>query len=324
TSTVNSGSFGPRSFVWDYGDGSPKDTSAFSPPRVHTYASPGSYTVKLTVLDTSFCNAPADTSVVIRLSPQVKASFTTPPLGCDPYTAVFTNTSLGGLKFIWEFGDGTFDSVNVNPTHLYPGIGTYNVRLIAIDLTTCNKSDTSAYFNIRVVDKPTANFSWGPNPPVENVGVQFTNLSLNANRYLWNFGDGDTTVQTNPQHLYNETGNFTVILVAYNDAGCSDTASMVVSSLILPLLDVPNAFTPGRFGINAFINVKGFGIDKMDWKIYNRWGQVVFKSASRKNQGWDGTYKGKLQPMDVYTYTLDVTFTDGKQYKKTGDITLIR
>ena len=68
----------------------------------------------------------------------------------------------------------------------------------------------------------------------------------------------------------------------------------------------------------------GFGIGKMDWKIYNRWGQLVFQSASNKQQGWDGTFKGKPQPMDVYTYTLDVIFTDGKKLRKTGDITLIR
>ena len=61
----------------------------------------------------------------------------------------------------------------------------------------------------------------------------------------------------------------------------------------------------------------------MDWRIYNRWGQLVFQTANRKD-GWDGTYKGKAQPMDVYTYTLDVEFTDGKKLRKTGDITLLR
>ena len=57
--------------------------------------------------------------------------------------------------------------------------------------------------------------------------------------------------------------------------------------------------------------------------IYNRWGQKVFEGTSVK-RGWDGTFKGKLQPMDVYTYTLDVIFSDGKKLKKTGDITLLR
>ena len=86
---------------------------------------------------------------------------------------------------------------------------------------------------------------------------------------------------------------------------------------------MPTAFTPGRFGVNGVVSIKGFGIGKLDWKIYNRWGQLVFQTSNFK-EGWDGTFKGKLQPMDVYAYTLDVEFTDGKKARKTGDITLIR
>jgi gliding motility-associated-like protein len=85
---------------------------------------------------------------------------------------------------------------------------------------------------------------------------------------------------------------------------------------------VPNAFTPGQQA-NQMIYVKGFGIEKMDWNIYNRWGQLVFRS-NKMNEGWDGTYRGILQAMDVYTYTLDVQFSDGKKFRKTGDITLLR
>jgi gliding motility-associated-like protein len=61
----------------------------------------------------------------------------------------------------------------------------------------------------------------------------------------------------------------------------------------------------------------------MQWSIYNRWGQKVFESHSIKSS-WDGTYKGKLQPMDVYAYTLSVTFSNGQKITKTGDITLLR
>ncbi|MBW7839882.1 MAG: gliding motility-associated C-terminal domain-containing protein, partial [Chitinophagaceae bacterium] len=94
-------------------------------------------------------------------------------------------------------------------------------------------------------------------------------------------------------------------------------------ALIRPLLDVPKAFTPGQFGPNSLIGVAGFGISQMQWKIFNRWGQMVFQSNSIKLK-WDGTFKGKPQPMDVYTYTLKVTFSDGTTASKTGDITLIR
>ncbi len=316
-------SFGPRSFYWDYGDGSPRDTAALNPPRIHTYAAPGVYKVKLFILDTTFCNSPDSIEKIIRISPLVKASFKTPALGCAAYTGIFDNTSLAGTDFIWEFGDGTF-STDINPTHLYANPGTYNVRLIAIDTNTCNKIDTSAYFTIKVVLKPTAFFSWSPVIPEANVPVSFTNLSsADATHFLWNFGDGESSTERNPVHQYNATGTYTAELIAYNAANCTDTFRLPVTVIVLPLLDVPNAFTPGRFGENGIVSVKGFGIGKMGWKIYNRWGQLIFQTTNRK-QGWDGTFKGKVQPMDVYTYTLDVEFTNGKKLRKTGDITLLQ
>jgi gliding motility-associated-like protein len=322
--TSNSGgsAFSPRSFVWDYGDGSPLDTVGFGPPRVHVYAAPGTYRVSLYAIDTNFCNAPDTITQQIRLNPLVRAQFRTAGIGCAPYQATFENTSLAGTNFIWSFGDGN-TSTEVNPTHFYSNPGTYNVRLIAIDSSTCNISDTSAFFPIQVSSKPTAFFNWSPNPPIENTPVRFTNLSTGATRYLWNFGDGNNSTLINPIHQYETTGTFDAELIAYNDANCTDTFNLDVNVLVLALLDVPNAFTPGKPGTNSIIKVEGFGIGKMSWKIYNRWGQLVFESTS-KNQGWNGTFKGTLQPMDVYVYTLDVEFTDGKKLRKTGDITLLR
>ncbi len=61
----------------------------------------------------------------------------------------------------------------------------------------------------------------------------------------------------------------------------------------------------------------------MDWKIYNRWGQLVYES-NNPYLGWDGRYKGAIQPMDVYGYTLEATFFDGTKTHRKGDITLIR
>src|SRR6185436_9801066 len=133
--------------------------------------------------------------------------------------------------------------------------------------------------------------------------------SFNANRYYWEFGDGENSTERAPVHEYNATGLYNAYLVAYNEAGCTDTAFLQVNVIVNPLLDVPNAFTPGRFGVNGIVSVRGFGIGKMVWRIYNRWGQLVFESGSKKI-GWDGYYKGVLQPTDVYTYTLDVEFTD--------------
>ncbi len=321
-STSVSGAFGPASFTWDFGDGSPKVTAGLNTVQ-HTFATPGTYNVKLTLTDDAFCNAPLDTVIQLRISPLVKASFTTAAIGCAPYVANFTNTSLAGSDFKWQFEDGTVFSTALNPTYTFNNIGNYRVRLIASDTNTCNKIDTSGYFTIRVLPKPVAAFIWAPNPPQENVPVSFTNQSIGALTYQWSFGDGDTSVLTNPAHEYNATGTYKVTLVAFNEAGCTDTAQRDVPVIIVPALDVPNAFTPSQPGTNSKIFVRGFGITKLAWKIYNRWGQLVFESNS-KNIGWDGTFKGKLQPIDVYVYTLDVEFSDGKKLKKTGDISLLR
>ena len=314
-----------QTFIWDFGDGSPRVRAGLA-SQIHTFPGTGSYTVHLVVEDSVFCNSPDSIGKQLRISPNVKAKFVTPSRGCVPYSAVFDNQSDAGISWLWDFGDGGF-STAFEPTHVYTQVGSYNVRLIASDSTTCNKLDTSAYFTITVYPLPTASFTWSPNPPLENTKTAFTNLSIGATRYLWDFGDGATSTDVNPVHLYNRTDTFTVKLTAFNDADCADDTLQLVRTIIRPLLDVPNAFTPGRFSggsyNNGIVKVEGFGIAKMVWKIVNRWGQVVF-STTDQQQGWDGTFKGVLQPMDVYVYTLDVEFSDGKKLMKTGDITLLR
>ncbi|MEO8719693.1 MAG: PKD domain-containing protein, partial [Ginsengibacter sp.] len=319
-STATRGTFKPGIFTWDFGDNTPLVVQDLN-PVTHTYAGPGTYKVSLLLNDTTYCNSPADTIKTIRLSPEVKAIFSTPANGCVPYNAVFANNSLGGLNFLWDFGDGS-TSTEDNPTHLYTTTGSFKVKLTAFDSTSCNKQDDTT-FTIAVSPIPTASFSYNPAEPKENTFTNFVNQSSGATKYIWNFGDGDTSILKDPKHIFEETGTYNVCLSAANDVGCSDDTCIEVRSIIKPLLDVPSAFTPGKFGTNSVIRVIGFGIREMDWKIYNRWGQNVYESNNLKSS-WDGTYNGKLQPMDVYSYTLKVTFSDGRKITKTGDITLLR
>ena len=316
--------FGPASFVWDFGDNSPQIPDGPG-PLTHNYQNPGTYIVNLILVDTSYCNYPDTATSTLRVSPLAKAQFVTPSTGCAPYTAIFNNTSLGGLQFTWNFGDGSPPDSDPNPVHVYPNAGTYTISLLEVDTTTCNKRDSTQQ-TIVVSVKPTAGFGWSPKIPVANTPLVFMNGSDGAVSYKWLFGDGDSAVRTTTdtvEHLYIETGTYQVCLLATNAEGCTDTVCQLVDALINPLLDVPTAFTPGRFGQNAIIKVMGFGIIHMDFRIYNRWGRLVFETDN-PNIGWDGYYQGQIQPMDVYVYTLEAEFSNGKQVNKKGDITLIR
>jgi gliding motility-associated-like protein len=324
TRTPTGKPFNNQSFVWDFGDGSPRVVAGLN-NVTHTFATAGTYTVRLILADTGYCNSPDSTFRELRISPLVDARFETNNSGCAPYNAVFTNTSLAGQTFNWDFGDGT-TSTAVSPTHVYPNPGTYTVKLVATDPNTCNVVD-STFVTITVSGQPTAAFTFSPVQPVENTPITFTNTSsFDAIRFVWRFGDGDSLATTSRlpiEHQYLTTGTFDACLEAINSIGCRDTICTPVQAMIVPKVDVPNAFTPAQNNTSNRVFVKGFGISKMKWIIYNRFGQKVFESNDTA-VGWDGRFNGQLQPMDVYAYVLDVEFTDGTKALKKGDITLIR
>ncbi len=319
--------FTNQSFIWDFGDGTPRIVSGQG-NITHSFAAAGTYKVRLILPDTNYCNAPDSMMVSLHVAPLVKAIIGTDAIGCFPDPAVFENNSLAGQDFFWDFGDGTprVKDNNQQVSHAYAAAGNYHVQLVAIDTSTCNRIDSTAT-DISITAKPSASFTYSPATPQENFPYTFSNTSSpDATRFKWIFGDGDslnTINRGNIDHLFNTSGTFNVLLVAYNSGGCADTASARVIAIIVPRLDLPNAFTPLSHSLNGTIYVRGFGIGKMKWRIYNRVGNLVFESDS-PSAGWDGRFKGVIQPMDVYAYTLEVEFTDGTRATKKGDITLIR
>jgi gliding motility-associated-like protein len=316
--------FTANSFRWLFGDGSSQ--IAGTATVTHTYGAVGTYDVKLVLIDSNYCNKFDTLPVQLHIAANVKAQFQTPDVGCAPYDAQFTNTSLGGLNFIWDFGDGSAKSTLTNPTHLYPTIGTYQVTLIANDPSTCNLTDTTK-FTISVVSKPTASYYYSPQPTLPNTAVVFNNISIGGVFYKWIFGDGDSVLtnrkDTLVSHIYPATGVYNACLVVFNAGGCSDTTCQQISVTINPGCDVPNAFTPNADGTNDRIYVRGYGIAQMTWRIYDRWGNMVYASAD-PTQGWDGTFNGKLLAQDVYHYTLQAVFSNKETFVKKGDITLLR
>lgn len=319
--------FTSQSFIWDFGDGTPQIVAGTG-SITHSFAAAGTYKVKLILPDTNYCNSPDSMVVTLRVAPLVKAIIGSPGLGCIPDDAIFENNSLAGQDFFWDFGDGTgiIKDNNQQVHHNYTTGGTFTVKMVAIDTSTCNKTDSTTA-TIQMANKPTALFTVSPLTPQENFPFTFTNTSSpDAIQFKWLFGDGDsllTNSRGNINHLYNASGTYKVSLIAFNNSGCSDTAFAEVTAIIVPKLDVPNAFTPQSHSLNSIVYVRGFGIGRMKWRIYSRVGLLVFESDS-PSIGWDGKYKGILQPMDVYAYTLEVEFTDGTRATKKGDITLLR
>ncbi len=141
------------------------------------------------------------------------ASFESNAPVCFGETVVFTNTSQGVPEptYLWSFGDGVTSTLK-NPTHDYATAGSYNVTLEA-----CNSLDCDTYTDgVEVIALPEANFSYVLD---QARTVTFTNTSVGADSYLWHFGDGDTSTETNPVHTYAATGPYLVTLFAYGDCG---------------------------------------------------------------------------------------------------------
>lgn len=316
--------FQPNSFRLFFGDGNNSQLMGTSPIN-YTYPSFGTYNVRLVLIDTNYCNEPDTFPLTIRLIDNVTARFTTASSGCAPYRPVINNTSIGGVTYTWLDGQGN-SFVGLTPNFNYNTPGNYTIKLYAQDPASCNQID-STQFVITINGSPTSGFSFSPNPSTLNATTTFTNTTVGAINYRWYFGDGDSLYTNNinevVRHTYLQTRTFNPCLVSFNSFGCIDTACLPINAEVSPLFDVPNSFSPNGDGVNDMIFVKGFGIAKMDWKIYNRWGNLMFTSNSIK-LGWNGRVNGNIQPQDVYQYTLSIEFADGTKKTKTGDITLLR
>ncbi|HVI46607.1 MAG TPA: PKD domain-containing protein [Chitinophaga sp.] len=315
--------FKDSSFTLDLGDGTPLQYVGPSKfPYPHQYKNAGVYNVTLTLIDTNFCNAPQADMKPLRVAVNVIAQFNMPDTLCVGDQVKMDNTTLGGESFLWTFEDDGSQSTDPYPTHTFNRAGQWSIKLVAIDDNTCNKKD-SVIKIVTVENPPKVDFDFSPAKPVENTPVTFTNLSIGAVHYLWNFGDGDTSSLANPTHQYLRTGTYNVCLTGANAAGCTETVCKQVGAIVVPLFDVPSAFSPNNDGINDVFYVKSFGATKFNLKIFNRWGQMVFES-NNANIGWDGRFKGTVQPIDAYAFTLSLEFTDGAKAVKSGSVTLLR
>ena len=205
-------SFGNISnWFWDFGDG----TTSVDPDPTHVYTSFGSYTVSLIISNSTR----SDTLVLndyIVIYDKAVANFTASDTIVSPNDSVlFTDQTIGGaLSWIWDFGDGTGDTVQ-NPVHVYQNPGTYNVQLAVCDSLS---SDTLIRNNyIWVYEEVVADFSTSDTFIYTGNNIQFTNLTSGDPSYWhWDFGDGTTSTVYNPFHNYQNAGIYSVVLQVSN------------------------------------------------------------------------------------------------------------
>lgn len=211
----------PDTWFWDFGDG---NTSTAQNP-VHTYTSPGNFTVTLTVTDTiTGCVDDATATVNISI-PQ--ADFTGAPLfGCGPLTVNFTDNSSGfaaPVTYAWDFGDGGTSTAQ-NPVHIYNTPGVYTVSLTITDANGCTSTRTRSNY-VQVIG-PDVNFGGTPTAGCAPLTVSFsdsTNFGAPITSWSWDFGDGATSNLQNPTHTYLNPGTYDVSLTVTDLDGCSRT-----------------------------------------------------------------------------------------------------
>lgn len=303
-------------YYWDFGN----NNSNQAEPGNYQYTELGNYTIQLIVENQDMCH-PLDTvSYNFDLLPNSTALFEVVS-ACETDFITLNNLSNPNADFIWYFGDGN-NSTDFNPNYAYSSDGFYDIQLITIDSNSCNIFDTTTQ-NIEVYNYPIARFTTDSNYYIYPDEVNFANLSNGYENFLWEFGDGTfDEIELDPNHFYESINIFTPCLIVSNEH-CTDTICKEIQIDFIPLIGVPNAFSPNGDGVNDFAFVEGLGITALNFKIYNRWGEIVFETTDQ-TIGWDGIYKGKSQEMEVYTYIVNANLLDGSKQILKGNITLLR
>lgn len=322
---------GPWQYLWDFGDG---NTSANPEVSSHTYETFGIYTITLTVSNNDCMETKSAVARINPIPPVIDFEYF-PPSGCAPHSVSFINASryADPSTYVWKFGAGEGTSRAVDPAYTYQQAGVYSVTLSATNELGDTVSLTKELI-IEVLDNPTAQFAIYPTTPLNVPGeVLYTdNRSTNASEFKWDFGDGHTSTDFEPQHKYTEEGAFSITLIASNGNGCADTTVMVggVHTVKIGQLLIPNAFIPNKSGAGSgnILNNEVFlpvvrQVTKFQMMVFNRWGQLMFEST-HPDVGWDGYFKGQLCAQDVYIYRITVEYENGRSVTRTGDINLIR
>jgi PKD repeat protein len=214
------------SWLWNFGDvGSGTNNTSTLPNPTHNYASPGTYTVVLSVTNSNSCVDDTTLQIIVNPKPQAMFQYTA---SCVMGPTQFTDWSvaLGSqvISWFWDFGDGIGTDTVQNPTYTYATAGTYNVKLRITNLSFCQDS-----IIIPVTSRPVpvasfiyTNFFC----PAGQVNFQDQSHAVGAavTQHLWIFEPGYTSTLVNPVHTFAvKDTTYLVSLIVTDNYGCQDT-----------------------------------------------------------------------------------------------------
>ena len=296
TATFTNSTTGPNvmSYTWDYGDGSPLVTNPAN-PNTHNFLAAGNYNVKLAATSTQGCTDTLIQPVSISASGSV-SDFTGAGNVCINTPVSFTNTSSPNPNSsTWDYGDGSpIDPVR-NGLHTYTTLGPHTVILT----NTFSGCSGTVSKTVTVVGPPTTNFSaTNVNACQPPLTTNFTDLSIGATSWSWDFGDGSPlSTLKSPSHTYTTFGSYTVTLTTGSAGGCSNTfGQSAFVKIIAPVVSLTNA---PAYGCAPFIYSPVISVTTADGVASYNW-----------DFGNGFTFNGPIPPAQVYaagTYTVKVT-----------------
>lgn len=280
----------PTSWAWDFGDGT---TSTDQSPQ-YMFAASGTYNVCLTVSNDAGSDMVCS-SVEIVLAPI--AAFNSNGLGDGVFD--FSDASTNNpTSWLWDFGDGN-TSTDQNPQHTYTTPGTYSVCLTASN----DAGSDMVCVSLEIILAPVAAF----NLTDQGMGIfDFTDASTNnPTSWLWDFGDGTTSTDQNPQHTFAEAGMYNVCLTSTNSAGsnteCQEVNVVITSSSnteqFINILVAPN---PVKNVLS--IRLESDGVHQLNFQLVNPFGQVSMTKQVQSNQSHD--FDVSRLASGVYYYVL--------------------
>jgi PKD repeat protein len=230
----------PATYEWDFGDGSPNSTEKGT--VYHNYMQAGTYTVTLTVMDIGGSDTLTYVNYIGNATPpEPIADFTaTPKHGYAPLSVDFIDQTTGSpiISYAWAFGDGTV-STDKDPTHVYTTPGLYNVTLVATNMG--GSSPVTKHEYIEVIPAPPgvhAEFTATPRSGTSPLSVDFIDQSAGTVlSWSWSFGDGATSSEKNPTHVYAGAGIYNVSLTVTDADGSStkEKTGYIQVNAVVPL-----------------------------------------------------------------------------------------